>query len=77
MVGEMLNLHKNHFSKHFVNHVCGTLADVRLIIAFDLLMKVNRAGCWLGNTLLAASLCYLMALFAQGVMGGQPLPFQF
>lgn len=73
----MLNLLKNHFSKHFVNDACGILSDVRLIIASYLLMKANRAGCWLGNTLLASSLLfiYLKALLAQDVMGGQPLPF--
>lgn len=54
----MLNLLKNHFSKHFVNHMCGTLSDVRLIIASYLLMKENRAGCWLGNTLLASGLLF-------------------
>lgn len=49
----MLNLLENHFSKYFVNHICATLADIRLIIESYLLLKANRAGCWLGNTLLA------------------------
>lgn len=74
----MFSLLKNHFSKHFVNHACGTLSNIRLIIASYLFMKADRAGCWLGNTLLATSVCYfiyLKALLAQGVMGGQPLPF--
>lgn len=57
-------------------HACGILSNIRLIVASYLLVKANRAGCWLGNTLLATSLCYfiyLKALLAQGVMGGQPL----
>ena len=74
----MFRLLKNHFSKHFVNHACGMLSDIGLIIASYLLMKADRAGCWLGNTLLATSSCYftdLKTLLAQGVMGGQPLCF--
>lgn len=63
-----------------MNHICATLADIGLIIESYLLMKANRAGCWLGNTLLALAyviLC-LKALLAQSVMmGGQPLPSQF
>ena len=73
----MFNL-KNIFSKHFVDHVCGTLSDIKLIIASCLLTKADRAGCWLGNTLLAASLCYSRyskTLCAQGVMGGPLFPF--
>lgn len=74
----MFCLLKNHFSKHFVNCACGMLSDTGLIIASYLLMQAGRAGCWLGNTLLATGSCYftdLKALLAQGVMGGQLLDF--
>lgn len=74
----MFSLLKNHFSKHFVNHACGTLSDIRLIIVSYLLMKADKAGCWLGNTLLATMLCYFMylkALLAQSVVVSQPFPF--
>ena len=74
----MFCLLKNHFSKHFVNCACGMLSDTGLIIASYLLMQAGRAGCWLGNTLLASGSCYftdLKALLAQGVMGGQLLDF--
>lgn len=49
-----------------------------LILASYFLTKADRAGCWLGNTLLATSSCYftdLKSLLAQGVMDGQPFPF--
>ena len=74
----MFCLLKNHFSKHFVNCACGMLSDTGLIIASYLLMQAGRAGCWLGNTLVATGSCYftdLKALLAQGVMGGQLLDF--
>lgn len=61
-----------------MNSACGMLSDTGLIIASYLLMKAGRAGCWLGNTLLATGSCYftdLKALLAQGVMGGQQLHF--
>lgn len=48
----MLAMLKNHYSKHFVNQACGTLSDIRLIIASSLLWKADRARCWLGNVLL-------------------------
>lgn len=64
MVGEMFSLLTNHFSKHFVNHACDILSDIRLIIASHLLMRADRAGCWLGNSLLATSLCYFIHLEA-------------
>lgn len=53
----MFSLLKNHFSKHFVNRACGMLSDTGLIIASYLLTKAGRAGCWLGNTLLATGSC--------------------
>lgn len=46
----MFSLLKNHFLKHFVNHACGILSDIGLIIASHLLMKADRAGCWLGSS---------------------------